>query len=168
MSTMPKLLEDHDAFIMTSAYEGMPNALLEAMGRGCIPVVTDIDSGIPEVVKDGESGFLISVGDIEQFSDRIAQLQRDPQLRRTLSLNAYKAVDQGSFRIRDMADRYLEVFEGVMRDVESGRFRRPLGKILPPPQMRPMWRHYLPLPIYQAARISKRTLKHFAATSRSS
>ena len=165
---MPKLLEDHDAFIMTSAYEGMPNALLEAMGRGCIPVVTDIDSGIPEVVKDGESGFLISVGDIEQFSDRIAQLQRDPQLRRTLSLNAYKAVDQGSFRIRDMADRYLEVFEGVMRDVESGRFRRPLGKILPPPQMRPMWRHYLPLPIYQAARISKRTLKHFAATSRSS
>ena len=164
---MPQLLEAHDVFVMTSAFEGMPNALLEAMGRGCIPVVTDIDSGIPEVVKDGQNGFLVPVGDIELFSERIATLQSDPQLRNTLSMNAYNAVDRGSFRVEDMADRYLEVFDRVMHDAETGRFKRPPGKILPPPQMRPIWRHYLPLPIYQAARISKRTLKKVIAATKS-
>ncbi|MGB3613509.1 MAG: glycosyltransferase, partial [Elainellaceae cyanobacterium] len=156
---MPALLRRHDLFIMTSAYEGMPNALLEAMGQGCIPVATNIDSGIPDVVTDGESGFLVPVGDIEQFAARIASLQQNTTLRQTLSRNAYQAVSQGSFSIRDMVDSYLQVFEQVMDDAAAGRFQRPQGKILPPPHMRPIWRHYLPLPLYQAARFSKRTLK---------
>lgn len=165
---MPQLLRDHDIFMMTSAYEGMPNALLEAMGQGCIPVVTNIDSGIPEVVKDHHSGFLVPVGDIEQFADRIATLKNDFNLRQTIALNAYHAVGQGGFSIRDMVDGYLKVFEQVMKDADSGQFQRPAGGILPPPQMRPMWRHYLPLPIYQAARVSKRTLRQFATTSKNS
>ena len=161
---MPQLLQDHDVFIMTSAYEGMPNALLEAMGQGCIPVVTDIDSGIPEVVRDRDSGMLIAVGDIEGFAEGIASLHHDPDLRSKLAINAYHAVDQGTFRIRDMVNSYLDVFERVMHDAESGTYQRPQGKILPPPQMYPIWRHYLPLPLYQAARISKRTFRQFTTS----
>ncbi|MEO0406183.1 MAG: glycosyltransferase family 4 protein [Cyanobacteria bacterium P01_A01_bin.135] len=160
---MPSLLQDHDVFLMTSAYEGMPNALLEAMGQGCIPVVTDIDSGIPEVVTDGESGFLVPVGDIEQFAERITQLQRHPDLRQQLASCAYSAVSQGPYSIRAMADSYLQVFEQALAAAAQGKFQRPAGgKVIPPPHMRPIWRHYLPLPIYEAARLSRRTLRAMA------
>ena len=165
---MPQLLRDHDVFMMTSAYEGMPNALLEAMGQGCIPIVTNIDSGIPEVVRDHHSGFLVPVGEIEQFSDRIATLKNDFNLRRTIALNAYHAVNQGGFSIREMVDSYLKVFEQVMEETTLGKFQRPTSGILPPPQMQPIWRHYLPLPIYQVARVSKHTLQQFVTFSKSS
>ena len=161
---MPSLLQSHDVFLMTSAYEGMPNALLEAMGQGCIPVATNIDSGIPDVVTDSESGFLVGVGEIEQFADRITRLQRDTDLRNRLARGAYDSVSQGPYTIRAMVDSYVAIFEQALTAAQQGQFHRAPGKILPPPHMRPMWRHYLPLPVYQAARLSRRTLKRVTKT----
>ena len=57
-----QILEQQDAYILTSEFEGMPNALNEAMARGCVPVVTDIRSGIPELVRYGVNGYRVPVG----------------------------------------------------------------------------------------------------------
>src|SRR5262249_18429426 len=53
------LYEENDILILTSDHEGKPISLVEGMGRGCIPVVTDIPSGIPELAKNGVNGYLV-------------------------------------------------------------------------------------------------------------
>jgi len=152
---MPDLLKQHDVFIMNSAFEGMPNALLEAMGHGCIPVATNIDSGIPEFVKSHYNGYLLPVGDIQAFADCLIELQQNLTLREEFSANAYRTVDQGSCRVEDMCDRYLEVFQQVLQATETGIYQRPQGKFLLPDYMQPLWKHYLPPTVYKIAKKSK-------------
>lgn len=130
-----KVFEQSDAFILTSEVEGLPISLLEAMSRGCVPVVTDIRSGIPELVQDGLNGFRVPVGDIQVFVERLALLQRDVALRREMASQAYQTICTGGYRMEDMVHSYITLFERVLRDAESGVYRRPKGKILPPPSL---------------------------------
>ena len=70
------VLPDHDVFVLPTRRR-VPVALLEAMGSGVVPVVSDIDSGVPEVVTAGVTGLLPAVGDIEGFAAAIARLHVD-------------------------------------------------------------------------------------------
>jgi glycosyltransferase involved in cell wall biosynthesis len=70
-------LSDFDVFVLPTRAEGFPVALVEAMGAGLVPVVSDIPSGVPEVVEGGRTGLLPRVGDVEGFADAIASLDRD-------------------------------------------------------------------------------------------
>jgi glycosyltransferase involved in cell wall biosynthesis len=126
-------LEQSDVFVLTSEFEGLPVSLLEAMGRGCVPIVTDINSGIPDLVRDGENGFRVPVGDIKAFADSVQSLHGDPALLRRLSEGSYRAIDAGRYRTEDMVARYLEVFDRVFVEAELGLFQRPTGPILPWP-----------------------------------
>ncbi|HEY2082828.1 MAG TPA: glycosyltransferase family 4 protein, partial [Verrucomicrobiae bacterium] len=57
---VPEILKQHDVFLLASDYEGLPLSLLEAMGQGLVPVVSDLESGIREVV-DRTVGLLVPV-----------------------------------------------------------------------------------------------------------
>ena len=59
--------------------EGSPVAVMEAQLSG-LPVVATRHAGIPEVVIDGTTGFLVDEGDVQGMADAMAQLVRDPQL----------------------------------------------------------------------------------------
>jgi glycosyltransferase involved in cell wall biosynthesis len=158
----PGELQQHDVFLLTSDFEGMPIALLDAMGRGCVPVVTDIASGIPELVQDGVNGYRVPVGDAAGFADRLAALQRDAGLRRRLALRAHETVYNGGYRVEDMVDSYLNVFRRALRDAASGSFQRPRGRILLPPSlhwMRPTWKDYLPEPVRSVGSRCKKVLR---------
>jgi glycosyltransferase involved in cell wall biosynthesis len=72
-----RLYNDHDVLVMPSRNEGLPVALLEAGAAGVVPVVSDLPSGIPDVVTPGVSGYRPGVGDIGAFADAIASLDRD-------------------------------------------------------------------------------------------
>jgi glycosyltransferase involved in cell wall biosynthesis len=72
-----RLYNDHDVLVMPSRNEGLPVALLEAGAAGVVPVVSDLPSGIPDVVTPGVSGYRPGVGDIGAFADAIALLDRD-------------------------------------------------------------------------------------------
>jgi len=63
--------------VITSETEGFSNAIIEYMACG-IPVVATATGGNPEVVKDGENGFLVPVGSIELLAERILQLLQEP------------------------------------------------------------------------------------------
>lgn len=128
-----QILEQQDVYILTSEFEGMPNALNEAMGRGCVPVVTDIRSGIPELVRDGVNGYRVPVGDIQAFAERLALLQRHPERRRAMALQAHRTVIEGGYRTEDMVQRYIELFQHIWRDAESAVYRRPHGLLRKPP-----------------------------------
>jgi glycosyltransferase involved in cell wall biosynthesis len=62
-------------------------SVLEAMASGT-PVIASRTGGLPEVVRDGETGFLITPGDVSQLRDRIDQLLRDPALARRMGEHA--------------------------------------------------------------------------------
>ena len=67
-------LMKHDAFIMSSDYEGMPNALAEAMATGLVCISTDCRTGPRDLIKDGETGFLIPVGDVDAMAKKIVDI----------------------------------------------------------------------------------------------
>lgn len=81
------LLSAADVFILPSLWEGLPNALLEAMSAG-LPVIATRVGGIPEVLTDGETGILVDPKDSGALAGAIERLLRDEKLRAVLSRNA--------------------------------------------------------------------------------
>jgi glycosyltransferase involved in cell wall biosynthesis len=102
-----------DISVLTSLSEGLSITLLESMGRG-LPVVVTRVGGNPEVVRDGETGFLVPARDVEAFTARVVALARDPSLRLRLG-NAGRATITRSFSRADAAARYARVYEEVLR-----------------------------------------------------
>lgn len=113
-----------DAFILPSAFEGMPISLLEAMGQGCIAIATTIESGVPELVREGRNGFTVPVGDIAAFADRIALIASSRDTREEMRLDAWRTVAVGEYRTTRMIERYSELFARVSKEMQAGTFRR--------------------------------------------
>jgi glycosyltransferase involved in cell wall biosynthesis len=72
-----------DVFVLPSGNEGTPVTAIEALASGC-PVVATRVGGVPDVVRDGEDGFLVDPGAVDDLADRLAQLANDPDLRRRM------------------------------------------------------------------------------------
>lgn len=79
-----ELFQKATIFLLPSYGENMPFALLEAMAVG-LPVITTPVGAIPEIVKDGDNGFLIQPGDYETLAKRIDQLLSDHEMRTVMS-----------------------------------------------------------------------------------
>lgn len=71
-----EVLHAQHVFLMVSEFEGQPVAMLEAMGAGLVPVVTDIDA-LREVIQHSKNGFLLPVGGSQQFAAVLADLAGD-------------------------------------------------------------------------------------------
>ncbi|NJO77644.1 MAG: glycosyltransferase family 4 protein [Cyanobacteria bacterium RM1_2_2] len=81
-----------DVFVLPTNNEGLPLALLEAMGWG-LPGITTPVGGIPELVTSGQDGILVEPGNVEQLSEAIKSLIDDKDLRLTLGKNARAKVE---------------------------------------------------------------------------
>jgi glycosyltransferase involved in cell wall biosynthesis len=73
---MPDLLSGADIYVSTSLYDGTSVSLLEAMGTGCFPVVSDIPAN-KEWIEDGKNGFLFPVNDEKILARKILDAIRD-------------------------------------------------------------------------------------------
>jgi glycosyltransferase involved in cell wall biosynthesis len=102
-------LADHDVFVLPTRAEGLPVALLEAMGCGLVPVVSNIQCGVPDVVADGATGFLPEVGDVDGFAEAIARLAGDRPLLERFS-GAVRRTVQEQFDIRVRATAYQTLY----------------------------------------------------------
>jgi glycosyltransferase involved in cell wall biosynthesis len=86
-----ELLMTSDVFLLPSYFEGLPNALLEAMSYGVVPVVTQVGS-IPDVVIHNKNGIFISVKDTVSISESLMKLYNDYNFFNDLSLNAQSTI----------------------------------------------------------------------------
>jgi colanic acid/amylovoran biosynthesis glycosyltransferase len=89
--------------------EGIPNVVIEALGHGR-PVITSRVSGIPELVRDGETGLLIEPGDIDGLAAALKRIKNDPELGERLAAEGRKAVE-ADFDLARNAARQLSLFE---------------------------------------------------------
>ena len=83
-----ELLSQSDIFVLSSRYEGFPNALCEAMACGLAVVATDCDFGPREIIRDKENGILVPVDDEEKLAEGIRLLIEDDTLRRKVGESA--------------------------------------------------------------------------------
>lgn len=79
---------------LPSYNEGLPMTILETMAAGVPNISTNIAS-IPEVIKDGENGYLITPGDIDTLTDRLYNLIQNSSLRKEFSDQSFKLVSEG-------------------------------------------------------------------------
>ena len=106
-----KLMARATVFVLSSRFEGFPNALVEAMACGLPVVATNCPSGPGEIITHEHDGLLVPVDDVGALADGILRFMRDDGLRRRCS-------HAGAARIRSLtpdaiARRYEEVlFEG--------------------------------------------------------
>ena len=82
-----RLLAEAAIYVLPSYNEGVPISILEAMSVG-LPIVTTPVGGIPDVIRDGEEGFLVPPGSIDELTRRIIQLLGSEDLRKRMGENA--------------------------------------------------------------------------------
>ncbi len=103
-----------DVFVMTSLWEGLPRALVEAMKSG-LPSVCYATDGVVDLLKDGDNGFLIKPGDQDALAARLTQLLKDESLRRKLGTAASASIGP-EFDIDGMVRSQEALYDRLMTD----------------------------------------------------
>jgi glycosyltransferase involved in cell wall biosynthesis len=106
------LLDSADILVLASRYEGMNLAMLEAMGRGCVPVVTRVASGAEEVIEDGVSGVLVTADEMD--SEAVGRLMAEGVLR----------------AMKDIAPRSAAAWNRVRQEFSTERHAQRLSEIV--------------------------------------
>jgi len=88
---LARLYADLDVVALTSINEGTPVSLIEALAAG-VPVVATAVGGVPDVVVEGETGYLVEAGDVEGMAEAIIELLRNPKKAREMGMAGRKAV----------------------------------------------------------------------------
>jgi glycosyltransferase involved in cell wall biosynthesis len=109
---VPDVLNALDVFVMSSSTEGLPLVVLEAMATG-LPVISTRVGGIPDVLDEGQTGFLVPSEDEAALRDRIAQLHADPAGTRAAGAKA-RSVAVTRYSGERMQRDYLELYARVL------------------------------------------------------
>lgn len=101
-----------DLFVMSSVQEGLGTAVLDALSLGK-PVVATQSGGIPEIIKNGNSGLLVPPADPKALSEAIVRMLTDHELAARVS-RAGKSVVKQKFTIDTMVDRNIDVYHQIL------------------------------------------------------
>lgn len=109
---LPWVLKNVDVSVLPSLErEGLPRAMLEAMIAGVVPIVTNV-GGNPELVVDGESGFVVEPGDAEAIRARILRLYNDREMLKRMSEAARQRV-LTEFTVEKTARETISVYRDL-------------------------------------------------------
>lgn len=101
-----------DVFAMSSCMEGLGSIVLDAFAAG-VPVAATAGGGLPELVRDAETGLLAPVGDADKLAEAILQLLEEPSLAARVGAAA-RAWVQAEHSVEQMTDSYLTVYRQVL------------------------------------------------------
>ena len=114
---IPSFLATIDVFVLPSLYEGLGVAAIEAMAAGK-PVIATQVGGLPELVEDGVTGFLVPPGDPEALASSISRLLSREGLMEQIGRNAWERV-QRHFTMEQMAKKNEDYYYELLQ--EDGR-----------------------------------------------
>jgi len=115
---LPSYYRSADVFVLPSIIragktEGLGVVLLEAMASGC-PVIGSNVGGIPDIITDGENGFLVPEQDTRILADRIVRILSDGDLREKFRMNSYDRIEE-SFTWDKIAEQFSGRYKQVIR-----------------------------------------------------
>ncbi|RLG99177.1 glycosyltransferase, partial [Candidatus Bathyarchaeota archaeon] len=108
-----KILKLFDVFVLSSVTEGISLTLLEAMASGLPVVVTNV-GGNPEVVVDGETGFLVPPKNPEKMAEAIITLLKNKELAKKMGVAGRKRVEE-KFSLERMVREYEEIYRNLLK-----------------------------------------------------
>lgn len=111
------LLRHADVFLLPSATEGFGLAALEALSSG-VPVVASKIGGIPEVVADGETGFLCAPGDVVEMAAAVLRLLGDSALHARMS-HAARASVLSRWQAEPTVGLYVDFYKRILNDTST-------------------------------------------------
>lgn len=114
VTDMPAVYQAIDIFALTSLTEGVPLTILEAMAAE-VPVVATKVGGIPELIRDGQTGLLAAPEDRDDLVAKFSRLIKDAPLRLQLSRSALNFV-KAHYSKERMARDYAKVYEEILND----------------------------------------------------
>lgn len=109
---VPRLLPALDLFVLPSLSEGLSVALLEAMSAG-VPVLASNVGGNPEIVIDGETGYLVSPGRSDQLASRIIKIMSNHEAIRLVGERGREWVAK-EFTTARMLERYQDLYDSCL------------------------------------------------------
>ncbi|MEL6828561.1 MAG: glycosyltransferase [Pseudomonadota bacterium] len=132
---IPPFLSQIDVFLFTSHFEGCPNALLEAMMAGTVPVSWRLAGITDFLLVDGITGWLSETGDTETFAEHVAVLAKD---RAALAAMASKGAiaARSRFSIDACAKAYAALFRELMDEAPAAWTPKPWSAFNPDPMFR--------------------------------
>ncbi len=106
-----KYIAKSDIFVLSSLWEGFPNALIEAMACGTAVISTNCSSGPSEIITPGLDGLLVPVKDVEEMAGAMARLVNNRALRVSITENAAETVKK--YSPENIISRYKQVFNNI-------------------------------------------------------
>ena len=111
-----EILSQTKLFVLSSNYEGMPNALMEAMAVGVPCISTDCPCGGPKMlIKNNYNGILVPCGDVDSLYEQMKTLLIDDILREKIASNAKKSSS------RFKTKRVLDEWDCFFKDILEGK-----------------------------------------------
>ena len=110
---VPQILNSLDMFVLSSYLEGMGSSLMDAMACR-LPIVATRVGGIPEVVKHGQTGLLVSPRSPKSLAKAILKIYEDKELAQRLGQKGYEIVHR-KFSAESMAMKAIELYEELAK-----------------------------------------------------
>ncbi len=117
---VPIWMSHSDCLVLPSLSEGMPNVVLEAMACG-LPVVASDLPGIREVVREGETGFLLPTQDSKHLAEKLLEIVRNKPLRLRMGTKGRSLIKEMELGWDQMATRYQKIYA---ESVSTGRSKK--------------------------------------------
>ena len=108
-----------DALVLPSSNEGTPVSAIEALAAGR-PVVATRVGGVPDVVQEGEDGFLVEPGATGELADRLARLAGDPELRERMGRAGRERVVP-RYAVERLVDDVDRLYKSLLAGAKAGR-----------------------------------------------
>lgn len=110
LNNIQDILPELDLFLFTSVMEGLGTSLLDAFACG-LPVVSTNAGGIPEIVKDHNTGLVVGIKKPAEMAVAVESILTDPELKNQLVSNAFQLVQE--FSVRNIASKIVGIYKEV-------------------------------------------------------
>lgn len=111
-SKVEDVLKETDLFVLSSDYEGMPNALIEALATGVPCVSSDCRTGPKSLINDGQTGLLFKTGDLDDLKEKMTWALQHPAEMNQMGKKARENV-MNTYKIENTLSSFIKMIDGM-------------------------------------------------------